>query len=72
MKLSLKDTLAFQSNIMIANHSQCLITSCIQLEDHYYVLGIINVYKQLLPLKIFRIEWNDQFFLKSTIDILTD
>lgn len=31
------------------------ITSCILLEDHYHVLGLINVWKQLPPLKIFEI-----------------
>lgn len=38
------------------------ITSCIHLEDHYYVLGLINVCKQLPPLKIFEIKWSYGFF----------
>ena len=48
------------------------ITSCIQLEDHYYVLGLLNVCKQLPPLKIFKIECSYQFFPESIIEILND
>ena len=32
------------------------MTSCIHLEDHYHVLGLISVCKQLPPLEIFKIE----------------
>ena len=31
------------------------IKSFIHLEDHYHILGLINVCKQLPPLKIFKI-----------------
>ena len=47
------------------------ITSCIQLEDHYYVLALLNVCKQLPPLKIFKIEWSYQFFPESIIETMT-